>query len=120
VIEEGELEQVAGCTRLSIAFAAPVTGWLLPWAWERRLNAELRALKEVCEGREPEAPRGPLAELQWWRWAIWAGLGLSLGALSGADSQGASLWVPLLLMLMMMGLLFPRWSRYFSRLLAIG
>lgn len=60
IVEEGAFEPVPAGTRLRVAITSPMMGFLLPWAAYRRTTRNFRALKDVCEGRTPEAPRGPL------------------------------------------------------------
>jgi hypothetical protein len=67
IVEEGELEPVADGTRLRVAITAPMNGLVLPWAARRRTGQNLRALKDVCEGRKPKPPRGALPSRDWGR-----------------------------------------------------
>src|SRR5262249_31211899 len=56
--EEGELRQEGDRTRLSYTITSPSDPrgrWLAQWLARRRIERNLRALKDVCEGRWPEA-----------------------------------------------------------------
>jgi hypothetical protein len=64
-VEQGELEPVSVGTRLQMAITAPMNGLVLPWALRRRTEENLRALKDVCEGRKPKPPRGALPLERW-------------------------------------------------------
>lgn len=73
-VEEGVFEPVATGTRLHVAITSPMMGFVLPWAAYRRTTRNFRALKQVCEGRTPEPPRGPLPATPAWEGSVfWVG-----------------------------------------------
>ena len=120
IVEEGELEQVSGGTCLRSATTAPKRGWLLPSAARRRDEQGFYALKDVCEGRDPPAPRGAMPAPRWWeRWAITGGL-VGFIVLSALRFPGAATWPAILPLAVAAGLVLPRWTRIVSRLFALG
>jgi hypothetical protein len=68
-VEEGEFLSEASGTRLRIAVTGPMRGFVLPLLARRRVERSQRALKDLCEGRDTAAPRGPLPQRR--RWAPW-------------------------------------------------
>jgi hypothetical protein len=52
IAEKGEFVSKPGGTRLHIAITAPRRGLLLPWIARRRVERNMRALQDVCEGRQ--------------------------------------------------------------------
>jgi len=70
IIEDGEIQEEAGGTRLCITMRFPRRGIVLPWLARGRTDANLRNLKRVCEGGEPERT------LKWrgWTYAFFATL----------------------------------------------
>lgn len=70
IIEDGELTEEAGGTRLTYTMSFRRRGLILPWIARGRSDANLRNLKRVCEGDEPEVA------LKWrgWTYAFWAAL----------------------------------------------
>ncbi|HEX3431177.1 MAG TPA: hypothetical protein VHT03_09840 [Rhizomicrobium sp.] len=66
LLEEGEFIPEAAGTRLRTQVSSVRHGWILPWIARRRVRRNLRALKDVCEGRQTEAPRGALPDPHRW------------------------------------------------------
>jgi hypothetical protein len=64
--EEGEFIAESGGTRLRIAMTGPMFGFVLPSLARRRVERNQQALRDVCEGRDTAAPRGPLPKAQRW------------------------------------------------------
>ena len=50
-VEEGEFVSEPSGTRLHVAITAPRRGLLLPWIARRRVQRNMRALRDACEGR---------------------------------------------------------------------
>lgn len=64
--EEGEFLAESGGTRLRIAVTGQMYGFVLPLLARRRVERNQQALRDLCEGRDTAAPRGPLAKPQPW------------------------------------------------------
>ncbi len=117
IIEEGEFRQEPGGTWLRFTVDFPRMGRVLHWAAQRRTRQNLRALKDVCEGRQPKALRGAFPAPPWW-WrsnvAFFIGLGLSVALLANLPRALAGL-----LGVALIGLLLVRPIRWLGRFLAI-
>ena len=60
IFEEGELQEEAGGTRLTLRIHSHSRGFLVPWTARRRTDRNLLSLKRVCEGGDPLPPHEPL------------------------------------------------------------
>ena len=113
--EEGELRQQADGTRLSLTIISPSDPrWLVQWLAGRRIKRNLAALKDVCEGRWPEAPRGAFSPLRPWQWYL---IYLGLGALALLAAVPPTLVLPLAAP--MAGVLLLHWAKWVMRVGAV-
>lgn len=67
--EEGEFQSEANGTWLRNTVTDPSAPdprgkWLIQWLARRQTTRNLKALKDICEGRQPEAWRGPFPRLE--------------------------------------------------------
>jgi len=65
-VEEGEFIAEAGGTRIRIAVTGQMYGFVLPLLARRRVERNQQALRDLCEGRDIAAPRGPLPSPRRW------------------------------------------------------
>src|SRR5579863_2974807 len=87
---------------------------LLQWLARRQDERNLKALKDVCEGRQPEAHRGPFPQLRSWQWGL---ICLGLAALVPMMFLAAPfLW---LLTVPMAGVLLLHWGNWVMRVCAV-
>src|SRR5579863_3644905 len=117
--EDGELRQEANGTWLRYTVTSPSGPdprgkRLLQWLARRQDERNLKALKDVCEGRQPEAHRGPFPQLRSWQWAL---ICLGLAALVPMMFLAAPfLW---LLTVPMAGVLLLHWGNWVMRVCAV-
>jgi hypothetical protein len=117
--EEGELRQEANGTWLRYTATSPSGPdprgkWLVQWLARRQDERNLKALKDVCEGRQPEAHRGPFPQLRSWQRGL---IYLGLAALVPMMFLAAPfLW---LLTVPMAGVLLLHWGNWVMRVCAV-
>jgi hypothetical protein len=117
IYEEGELQQetVGTWLRFTVTTPGKLRGQLWPqWLARRHTERNLRALKDVCEGRRPEAPRSAFSPLRAWQWGL-----ICVGY--GALLLGIYLHTPLLLLLTlpMVAIVLAHWADWVMRLCAV-
>jgi hypothetical protein len=117
--EEGELRQEADGAWLRYTMSNPTDPdprgkWLVQWLARRQDKRNMKALKDVCEGHQPEAQRGPLPQLRSWQWCLIV-LGLAALALK-IFLASPLLW---LLTVPMVGVLLLHWGHWVIRVCAV-
>jgi hypothetical protein len=117
--EEGELRQDAEGTWLRYTLTRPSDPdprgkWLVQWLIRRRCKRNLKALQDVCEGRQVEGQRGPFPKLRSWQWGL---IFLGLAALVLQIFLASPLlW---LLTVPMAGVLLLHWGDWVMRVCAV-